>query len=300
MLTDPWTISYGSFVFPLYSRSSITGKPVYDTARRAVSYIAYTLPVDSFILANAAGHELNAGPPNPADPEPGTVEAQLIAIRQQLQQRGAMLEIKSTGFGHLRVNNVKPPFLKGVDVRDVAYGPHPEILDAKTVGSRLAWKISWKCTFNIPECAEGTAVFAGRPMEFTYTWDVTQDPRGFSTRVVAGQLLIPATTVPGEKVPPDQADKYWNAVVASCPPLPSFRRDAHRTLSEDRRTLKFTITDTELPSNAFVPGATEWSGTQELSTNQQSAFRTWQNGITATYQVARGQSKMALYRQFLQ
>jgi hypothetical protein len=286
MLSDAWSISYNSFTFPLYSKSTIAGKPVYDASKRAVQFISYTLTVETFITA---------------DPGAGNVEAQLIDLRKKLTTRGGTLELQATGFGHLRVNSVAfaDGGIPGVDFRDVAYGPHPEIVDAKTAGSRLAWKITWKCTFNIPECQEGTAVFVGRPMEFVYTWDVQQDPHGFSTRVISGSLTIPASTLPGEKIPPDQAERFWPLIVAACPPLPSFTRESNRSLSEDRRTLKFSITDVEKPANAFVAGASEWEGSEELSTNQQSGFRTWTAGISATYQATRGQSKVALYQQFL-
>src|SRR5690349_795271 len=132
-VSDPWLISYGSFTFPLYSRSNIQGRPVPDSSRRSVMFVQYTLEIESYLCA---------GPQSVLTTQPGeqpgelTLDDDLIQIRQQLSQRGAMLEIKNTGFGHVRVNNPLGIVEPGVDFADVAYGPHPEILDAKTIAGR--------------------------------------------------------------------------------------------------------------------------------------------------------------------
>jgi hypothetical protein len=280
MLPIAGTLTYNGFTFPAYSQMRLASALVLDTARRSVLCVRYTLTVDSY---------LTAGPGEFVDALAGDA-------RKRLNSRGGRLEIKDKGWGHFLVNDPG-----GQGLRDVAMGPVGEIAEARPIGARNAWLFTWVCTFNIPECLEGTAVTAGRPMEFTYTWQVAQDEHGFSTRTVAGQLVIPATVLAGQRNMPDNAERYWTDVLAGIPALPSFTRTVDRRLSEDRRTLNFTVTDTEKPKNAFVEGSTAWEGTQDLTTDLLGGggFIKWTSSIRATYQVGRDRPKKEAYERFL-
>mgnify|MGYP000101910966 CR=1 FL=1 len=87
-LTDLETISYNGFVFPIYSQSKISARPVYDAAKRTVQFIEFTVVVDFHLIAENAG----AG---------NTTDAEMDTIRKRLTQRGGALKIKNNGFGGL-------------------------------------------------------------------------------------------------------------------------------------------------------------------------------------------------------
>jgi len=274
MLTDVGEVRYNGYTFPTYTTTKVSMRPVLDRARRATKYVTYTVTCDSHITCS------------PGD----TVDAQLADIRKRLTQRGGVLEVFRKGFGTFTVNKPGGP-------RDVAMGPHPEIISAHPIGSRNAWVITWSVTASVPECLEGTAVTEGRVMAFNYTWSVSQDERGFSTRTITGELEIPLTVKVGENTGKETADRYWTQVMASIPPVPSFRRHSSHTLSEDRRTISFTVVDAEQPADAFVAGASSWEGTHHASSRMPNV--TWSNTISATYEVLRGHTKGDAYTRFL-
>ncbi|WP_439625707.1 hypothetical protein [Gemmata sp.] len=68
----------------------------------------------------------------------------------------------------------------------------------------------------------------------------------FTTRIMTGKVTIPMTRRnKDERVPSTSADEWRSRV--SPAQLEGFRRTSNYELSEDRRTLAFTITDEEMP-----------------------------------------------------
>lgn len=269
------SVTYNGVTFPVYAKTRVRMQPREDRAMRRTMYIDYFVEVEAYFTVGE-----------------GDTEDQMLEIQKKLTARGGALSIVGKGFG-LSVNQLQGP-------RDVAMGPHPEIISCQPVGNRRAWLVAWSCKTALPKCSDGEAVTAGRPMAFNYTWAVRQDDKGFSTRTVSGELVIPMTLKAGERVPPDVADAYWDQMMAGIPPIPSFKRSVDRTLSEDRRTLGFTVTDQEMPADAFVPGATNWDGTQTVSMSlRDGGGARWMNTLTATYEVARGERKQVIYERFL-
>lgn len=276
-------ISYASttdsYSFGPFAKSRVTATPVGDRAGRTTKATRYTIRVDDIVYAS------------PSDDGFQDITNRMRRVKRILTTRCGHLIYAGRGFGtpdldELDVNDPSDPN----GIRDVAYGPIPEIIEFFPLGGNaaMAAKIAWQVTTTVAECADAKKT---GPMDFSYEvdWRIQQ---GYTTRTITGQLEIPATRVNNARVPPDVADKYWEDVLAAMPALPGFKRDSNRKLNLDKRIISFTVTDQELEPSAFFGGADSWSGDHTTGSQMMgSAFAFWANTINATFKVTRDRKK---------
>lgn len=271
-------LQYNGYLFSVYRTTRVSARPVSDRANRTTVGVEYTIDVLTQIVADTAAGDTST-------------DTKMLDIRRRLTTTGAVLSLSGMGFGDLVVNS------PGSAVKDISYGPHPRIAECTPIGGKMAWSVHWVCTTMIPECS--AAKYAGQPMAFNYTWSVSKDKHGFSTRTLTGYLEIPANRVPGTRQITDQADAYWENMMAGFPPLIGFTRTWSKQLSEDKRTLNFTITDEEQPPNALVENMTEWDADHEFVSGPQGVLSIGTSTLSATYKVARDKPKKVALEHFI-
>jgi len=276
-------VRYNNYTFNENARVRITGRPVPDRANRVTAFVTYQIEVSTIIYSNSTdGYNTDT-----------TVDDILV----RLSKRSARLEIYAWGLGTWDINPAGP-------IKDINYGPIPKLLEVTPLGGSNAMMVRWFCETSIPEC-DG-AYYERRPVSFNYEFEVRQDPRGFSTRIVTGELVIPANRIANTTSISDAADRYWETVLRGVPLLPGFKREHTRRLDDSKRVLTFTITDTEAVPNAFAADCTDWDGEEALETAllsnpgglQPVGLQTGLVTLRATYHIARGRPKTLAWRLF--
>lgn len=282
-VSDPVEVFYNGITFlNEVTKSTVRATPLPDPAGRTIMATKYAFDVHSYVLATNA----DAG---------DTIDGQMDGIRRRLQMKGGELRYSGLGlFGDNFVVNAPG----GGGVRDVAWGPTPSLVSFESMGSNElgsgAAKVQWQCETTLPECI-GAAKYEGQPLSFTYSLQVVTDYGGLSKRVYEGQMTIPLTKVSvTSSAVPVTADKYLEKIVV--PPPQGFKRETFdHKLSEDRRTVKFTIVDQQWPSPNFPPAnvvlVDASHDTETAGPNMMMRINT----ISASYELAMGTPRAWAY-----
>lgn len=280
------TVRYGTeaagFTFPVSIEPvKITNTPVYDSAERAVVGIKYT--VNIVCVVYPLGDATN-------------ITLQMGALRRLLSKPACELHVVGTGFGSLLVNR------QGGNLFDMQWGPKPRVIECTQLGDNKAWRIAWQCETIVPEeCVGVTRPGSGRVFEWCYTirWDV--DDKGLTRRTVTGHVRIPLTRRrPDDVTVPGSADELRDEVKRMTL-IPGFRRiQGPSTLSEDRRTLDYTVTDQQL-ENAYAPppGIVLVNARHDFATASMNWFK-HTCSLSATYTASRDVPKSVAWEHFLQ
>ena len=123
-LANTGTCAYNGVTFTSLYNSRVSSRPILDEAKRTTVYVEHTLTVHGYIAAQ-------------------TTDATLTSMRQLLTACGGALDYSNKGFGSLTIN-------AGI-VRDVAWGPIPEILEWIPIGDSNAAEVTWKVSRSWPE-----------------------------------------------------------------------------------------------------------------------------------------------------
>jgi hypothetical protein len=261
------TVNYNGYTFSGAASSRVQCRTPTDRAGRTTVYVEYAFMIRDIIVPdgmNIAG-------------QIGTDHA-MNNIRNQLTVRGQRLQFSLQGFGDFDVNGPG-------GVLDVAYGPHPEVMEMTPLGGGQAWSMLWRCTTRFPQC--GGAVYQGRPLASNYDVEIKQDKHGYSVRTITGYYEVPGNRQ-GSNIS-DTADGYWESILGGIPRIPGFEREWTRKMSLDKRTMEYSIVDTEKGPTGFMFGCTEWEGEQEsvIQHGGPVAMVT----LTASYEVEKNQTK---------
>src|SRR5262249_41004298 len=157
----------------------------------------------------------------------------------QLTKPGGKLIYDGRGFGGFTIN-----VPGGGGVRDVVWGPKPQILSFKPLGGPgLAAEITWQVEVGVPECASASYQF--RPLEFVFR--VTYHPhRGYTTRPLPGLRRVPMSRGPVE-APPLPVSVDFSRERTTPPLIPGFDRSfGPWTIDESKTRLDWSIIDDEL------------------------------------------------------
>lgn len=218
-----------------------------------------------------------------------------VAVRvavQALSHPGGVFVYRGRGLGNPDINTG--------GIRDVKWGPKPGPIDLSPRGEGNAVTLKWSVEFCIPCCEvqsmyQGNAAF--RPVELVYTVEHENDPAGFTTRRIAGYLIIANNrAAPGSSALADSADHYRGRLVP--PLLQGYRRiyGPWRT-SEDRSRLDFLIMDEEMGGEALPRNVVEAELSESISSSE-VGLRKWNTQITATYRMRKGCSGLDAARVF--
>jgi hypothetical protein len=198
-----------------------------DEAQRTTVYVEHSLEVEGYVVPNVVT---------------GTTDTVLSTARKLLTAQGGALDYSDKGFGDLVVN------VEAGGVRDVSWGPHPEILEWIPLGGDGVGtcKVVWRVTTRIPECT--SAVYAGAPLALNYEQDFSIDEAGYTTVGTSGYIEIPMTRrTQTDRSLPDSADQYRERLQAAVP-LGYRRNSQDYRLSKDKRRLDFSWRDEEIPA----------------------------------------------------
>lgn len=267
--------TYNGVAFPANREmESVECRPVYDAAQRTVTHTVYSLTVSFYVYASLPTADNNT-------------DSQLNTLRNALLVPGGQLVFEDQGFGDFSINTSR--------VKDLMWGPKPEILLWEQKGSGKACKVRWKVTVAIKEgCANPLQEKA--IMEFVLRIQTTTDREGYSRRVVSGYLRIPQTrkTV-NERRLTDSADLYLEKFVPA-PPAGFRRESVERSLSEDQCKLDVTVTDQQMPAAYPPPGIIDASASH--TTRSRFGFVEWEHVISGSCTVMPNYGKSVAWAWF--
>ncbi len=268
-------VEYNNYRFGPYSHVTISAAMVEDSAQRTVLYHRYKMQIKTLIVAEAGD---------------GTVGDHFRRMRQKLTKAGRPLKIHLTAFGPaLEINS-------GGNVRDVEFGPKPRVISWDPVGATNAVEVIWECEFAVPVCdgSPNGLRFSG-VAEFNYSIATTINRNGYTKRTISGFLTIAMTRFNVDSVP-DSADMYREMITPLCPV--NFHREHDWKLSEDRRRLDFTFTDTEIESpNVYPPGIIDIQASHRVNWTSRSRG-TLSSSISANIKFQQGESRARAWEVF--
>jgi hypothetical protein len=252
-------LSYGSVTFNCTAKTKVTGRPVYDAARRMVKYVQFRIHVEGYLQSDS-----------------GT-DATMNVWRQQLTTPGLGLYYHNKGFGDFFVNVNS--------VKDVLWGPMPSLLEFTPLGGNLAAFVVWECEVHVPQC--GTAAYSFALCEFNYEVDYDIDEHGLSTVTTSGHIEI-ANNRYGRAVL-DSPDNYLEKIIPDVA-LGFKRIQRTRRLANNRSRMDFRFVDREIPF-PLPAGVTAIDVRHRVRSNLGDGFANWANTISGTVHVAPGMPK---------
>lgn len=241
-LRDTGSLVYNGFVFDAASDIKVTQEPVFDEAGWTVIYNRIIIRVRAVISCEYG------------TPDTVGCDYSVEYLRQLLTKPCGHLQFSQKGFGFsLSVNETMG------GLRDVDFGPKPQIISWTPIGGNRAAEIEWSVSTCIPYCYELVVRSHGLlTFNFGISWSI--DGEGMTSRTISGHYEIAMTRVAmagphagKSRTIVDTADKYWDAIMGTIKTVRGFRRTHNRTLSMNRRRMEFSITDTEIPTNNPYP-----------------------------------------------
>jgi hypothetical protein len=296
LLPDVGTLSYNGVRWNSLYKSTVTGTPVADEAKRTTKLMDYSLEVQGTVTL--AGNNL-------------TTDNTWKNLRKQLTVHGAPLLYSGNGFGSLNVN------VPGGAVQDVVWGPVPELLGFKPLGAGLGAEVHWRVTVRIPEMTPpggststlstvpGAGLVAalgpgannsGPVLQYNYECGLTFDEDGYAGLRIRGTLEVPLSRLPNQarqvqRTVDDYRQRWLNIQVD----LNNYKV-TRRTFnySRDKRTCEWEFAAEELAPMGLPPGATKARGRMSVrghpiakSAGGLGVFSgiAWTVSLTATYTV---------------
>jgi hypothetical protein len=272
MLPAVANIQYNGYTFNGTARSRLVGTPVYDRAGRRITHTEYALAVTWLVYESSAG----AG-----------CATLMEEARYKLQEPGGVLVYKDNGFGDLEINS-------GSIESDLVWGPKPQKVEAKPVGCRACWELTWTCTFAISECTfvnlhNGSELPI---MAFNFAVDYSIDEMGLTTRTYNGYLQVPTTEHGGMT-----ADDFRERLAIPVPV--GFKRvNQNFRLDEAKTTLNFTVIDQEVLAEGLAVGCVESDGQHSIRNTGPMKLNNWNGRIAAQYTVAPNQERRKAWDAF--
>jgi hypothetical protein len=278
------TIEYNGVVFDARSRSQIQSRPVYNEAGNSCVYMQHTLTVDGWVTGL----------------KPNTTDT-MTNMLTRLSKPGGELIYYEEGWQDVEVNTPG-----GGGVRDVKWGPHPEVLSFRPLGGNgNAAAVSFRVVFCIPHCDDavyetdnGTNVLMA--LDWTCTFEISD--LGLTTQRYTGYMEVPMTRDDvDERTVRDCVDRYRERLQNRLPPNRYRRHSQVYTPSYDRRRLDFAWVDEQVPSSIPLPDhAARIDARQHARTVDKGPMKLWLVTISATIHVPMGTAKAKTLDIFLQ
>jgi len=278
--------SYNGITFPAQISASGNSRPVYDSANRQTKYVEHNLTIQ-FIIVDGTYQK--------SSDSTTSVDDVYQDIRRRLTQAGGTLIFNGKGFGNIfNINTTQ---------QDVAMGPKPQVLSWEPIAGAGSIRCVWEVSVQVAECENGEGQggnqFAGRMSEFNFDMSWSISAEGLTQRTISGHCELPLfRTSPAVLTINDTVDRMREKFKI---PVPlAFERSGQTwSVSEDKRTLNFTITDSEIPSDSpYFPGVIRISAPQRLS-NTNKSFQMWNVSISASIELAMGVPKWFAWAAFL-
>lgn len=272
-LLDAGTLSYNGCIFSPLFATTISGKVVEDNARRTRKLMEYTLTADGYVT-------LPAGEPD--------INRVMTDLRTTLTAQGGQLIYQGRGMD-LIVNS-------GVNqrgVRDVAWGPVPELLEFQPLGAGRSAKVRWAVKVRVTEFAlvGNVAPKRGIPLlQFNYETEVQYGEDGYCNISVRGTLEVAMTRTPNQGIrtltfTADDARPQVEERLMSSINLSRFRITRRNfAVSRDKRTLEWDFFIEETPYMKIPEDIIIARGTYNVRPAKAGlALMTWLCTLRCTY-----------------
>jgi hypothetical protein len=278
MLPDLGAVAYDTVTFDVLKHTKITGTCVYDSSGRTVKYMTYKLEVEGVIVLPDGSQAKNTN----------TIWQN---IRQVLTHPGKGLRYIGRGFGDVRVN------VAGFPVRDVNWGPKPNLLYFQPLGGGLSAIIRWEVEFSIPEChcltsprSGGTPQATNRPqgslLEFTYDSNVSYDEDGYAQVILSGTLEIPLTWGNNTRQMQDTVDIYRQQYLNNPPTIDDFKVTGREfKVDKNKKIIEWSYSYAEMAPMGIPFSCTSARGSISVKPEKPIALMPWVVSLRASYVV---------------
>lgn len=263
---------YNGYTFDGATESSCSIEFVKDEAQRTTIYHKMTFAIRGYAT------------------DPSGVDSSLTNLRNKLSKQGQEFVFTGHGLG----NDIIVNATSGAGLRDVKWGPIPQILEWEPVGANKAIAFTWQVVVHLPVCGGGFSDATRGLLSLNYGATFRINDRGYTTRTIKGHLII-AQTRNGRTVP-DCADLYRNLLAIGKPD--DFTREQDYDVSLDKSRLDFSITDTQIESrNPYPQGVVRISAGHRVAWSSRSRAKL-ANRISMEIEMAAGYSAAAAWAIF--
>lgn len=271
-----YTVEDGNtFTFPGDCNTTIKSKPIKTSDGRTTKAVEHTMTVSGWIYSS----DLVSSS--------GTCDNAFAQTRKILSQAGGQLTITGKGFGDYNINRNT-----GIE-RDIAFGPHPEIVTWKPFGN-VTCQFEWVVVFTLPW--KDTAYTKAGILEYTWETRYEYDAEGFCDRTVTAEMEIAGSRFnQGVTSVPDYSniEKYmFDYIFCDCPL--GFHRTGHEiTINKARTKASVVFKDEQDRGLTYPPGIAEMDIVHEMSSQGSGmtlANWNWVISITATPEAKYGSS----------
>lgn len=284
-LPNVGTIVYNGVEFDPLHTSQVSCKPVYDTAGRTVKWVEYTITVDATITLTGSAK---------------TTDALFAKLRSLLSAPGGVFDYSGNGLGNPFIVNAP-----GSPIRDVQWGPKPQVLEFVPLGASRSAKVRWTVTTCIPELRP----VAIKPvLEFCFSIHLGYDENRYSQIGISGTLEIPLTrNTVGDRntsVTVDQFREEYIGRITAGFDLTRFKPEPFTfDVSEDKRVLRFDLRYKEHGPMCNPEGVITARGTFKCRNNSKTGgsggLVNWLCTLHCTYVVPKNKPQRLAWAAFL-
>lgn len=287
------TRAYNGFQFPSTFQATVSGIPIMDRSGRTVKYYQWTFIIEGTLVSEDLTFE--------GSPTPGVkIDVEMDSLRVILTTPAREFVFHDQGFGDLVVNKgfastSLAPALSTSVALDADYGPKPKIRAWQPRGSNHAVFISWECTVTIPQNCLNPE-FKNSLAEYNYNMSWSIDDRNTTIRTTNVIMEIPMTRRGAtNRLTQTTIDKFRSSIDVPTINGP-FKRASTFNMSDDKRTMTATITDTEIhSSNPYFPGMVKMEVNHTVSSSTDILIpisnTNWKNRISGRVEVALSTNK---------
>lgn len=282
-------VAYNGFRFPPGRHASVSFSPEMSDDGRTTKYLRMDIRIEFIWLpmdwVDAHQDENQSGFDNS-----GVTDTNFPALRQRLTAPGQALRFWSQGIGLFSVQEANR--------FDVNNGPKPRVVSEAPIAGSKALRVIWECSTWVPNCILNTGLNGIAQFLYGVTWNIGTN--GVTTRSISGSIEIPLSRVPAPGQPISEtaslrsnADEVREQVMGHFPKVLGFERAYSFSLSNDRKTLSFTISDMEINSqNPYFPGIVRMSVQRRYNSDYKTGFTKWSGTVSGSIEVAPGYSKL--------
>jgi len=237
------TLSYNGFTFPKAADIDVGYNYTLQASGMDKLYDVWTFRVSCIVSST----DLNLS-------NGASIDSEFTEVRHALNEHGKTFTFSGHGIGNFPQNG-NSGFVVGPD-KDLDFGPKVKIIRFKNIGQGRACEIEWECVCTVA-CCENSSPGDGGGLkdigELSYSLSYSWDNNLLCTRSINGVIIARVHRKQGTPDTLDdvsRAEKFYeNEFYKKVKWLEGFRRSHNRQLSPDRRTLNFSITDTEIQSD---------------------------------------------------
>lgn len=219
-----------------------------------------------------------------------TTDSDMSQIRARLTAVGKEFHWESVGYGPLAVQvPAAGPSIGAPSVlKDVMWGPRPQVLKWKPMGQQAA-EVDWRVSVTIACEPDGPQVQQGF-LQWCWRWATGIDQSGYTTRRWTGFIQVAGILDPDNpRTLTDQADRLREQVTPYV--MPGFKRTTQNfDLDEAKTRLNFEFVDVESGPNYPEAGAVGAQASHELASHMPATSVRWKGVLSARYELSRERS----------